>query len=287
MKESLPNYLAYRNLLLHQHPEYSIPLNSINTEGQESNSNGIPKITVVTPSYNQGHFIEDTIQSVLSQNYDNLEYIIMDGGSTDNTLDILDKYKQVLSFCISEKDRGQGHAINKGFSLASGEIYCWLNSDDYLLPGTLQTIAEVFVKNPEIDFVYGQGLAIDETSKEIEKVHVPYYFDRYYRIPTLLQPACFWRSSIHEPIWEELNCSLDYELWLRIAKSRKKRRLKIPLAVARKHAAAKTFNPKMKQAWEDDHQLICYGSPHGIVSNWNWLVKERSLLFKVINSFTR
>jgi glycosyltransferase involved in cell wall biosynthesis len=103
-----------------------------------------PKISIVTASYNQGHYIEQTIESVLSQNYPNLEYIIIDGGSTDNSVEIIQKYQQHLNYWVSEKDKGQANAINKGLQHCTGEIFNWLNSDDYLEPGALQKIADVF-----------------------------------------------------------------------------------------------------------------------------------------------
>lgn len=108
------------------------------------NLNSFPKISIVTASYNQGHFIEETITSVLNQNYPNLEYIIIDGGSTDNSVEIIKKYASHLKFWVSEKDKGQANAINKGLQYCTGEIFNWLNSDDYLEPGSLQKIAEAF-----------------------------------------------------------------------------------------------------------------------------------------------
>src|SRR5687768_13083798 len=103
-----------------------------------------PKISIITPSYNQGRFIEETILSVINQNYPNLEYIIIDGGSTDNTVEIIRKYEQHLAYWVSEKDGGQSEAINKGFKKATGDIVCWINSDDFFMPGALSKVADCF-----------------------------------------------------------------------------------------------------------------------------------------------
>ncbi len=126
-----------------------------------------PRINIVTPSYNQGRFIEGTIRSVLLQGYPNLEYIVIDGGSADGTTDVLRKYEPWLTYWVSEPDRGQSHAVNKGFKLASGEIAAWLNSDDQYLPGTLRTIAEHAQKYPEAGAWAGGGRRIDDRSGKI------------------------------------------------------------------------------------------------------------------------
>jgi len=120
-----------------------------------------PFISIVTPTFNQGKYIEQTIQSVLNQNYPNLEYIIMDGGSTDQTVDIIKKYEKHLTYWESKKDHGQAHAINKGLERSTGEIFNWLNSDDYLAPDALKVIAEAF-QNPRTDAVAGRTVYFDE-----------------------------------------------------------------------------------------------------------------------------
>lgn len=126
-----------------------------------------PRITVITPSYNQGNYIEQTIQSVLSQGYSNLDYMIIDGGSTDETVEIIKKYEHQLSYWVSEKDQGQSDAINKGLQRATGEIFNWLNSDDYLEPGALQAIAEGFAQQPGKKIMCGfTHCFYDETGKE-------------------------------------------------------------------------------------------------------------------------
>lgn len=125
-----------------------------------------PKISIVTASYNQGQFIEETILSVLNQNYPNLEYIIIDGGSTDNSVEIIKKYEQHLTYWVSEKDKGQANAINKGLQLCTGEIFNWLNSDDYLEPGALFKIAEAFA-DAEVQMLAGKVRNFSTTEEEI------------------------------------------------------------------------------------------------------------------------
>src|ERR1035437_4288596 len=121
-----------------------------------------PKISVITPSFNQGKYLESTIKSVLEQDYPNLEYIVIDGGSEDNSVEIIKKYEKHLAYWESVKDKGQSHAINKGFAIATGEILAWLNSDDTYEQNAIYNIAEWFRKYPELDFIYGDVNIIDE-----------------------------------------------------------------------------------------------------------------------------
>lgn len=128
--------------------------------------NNFPKISIVTASYNQGQFIEETIQSVLSQNYPNLEYIIIDGGSTDNSVEVIKKYEAHFTYWVSEKDKGQPNAINKGLTLCTGDIFNWLNSDDYLEPGSLFQIAEAFA-DEQVKMVAGKVRNFSTSEEEI------------------------------------------------------------------------------------------------------------------------
>jgi len=184
-----------------------------------------PKITVVTPSYNQGKYIEETIRSILLQGYPNLEYIIMDAGSTDQTLDIIKKYSAWITYWESKPDRGQSHAINKGFSRASGDIFAWLNSDDYYLPNALYHIANSYIKNKQSYWVgVGSAKRIDGKGR-LEMIHVPTAttfqklidWDKYW----FMQPACFFSAAIwkdHGILDEDLHLAMDFELWLRFSK---------------------------------------------------------------------
>jgi glycosyltransferase involved in cell wall biosynthesis len=242
-----------------------------------------PKLTIVTPSYNQGHFIEETIRSVLLQNYPNLEYIIVDGGSTDDTKDIIEKYSPWISYWQSEKDGGQSNAINQGFSLASGEYLAWINSDDYYLKEVFFNVISTFTKK-NADFVYGYGLNFYTKENKFKLVQFPPLLDYFIRFPSLVQPSCFWRSAIHQPLCEDLHCSLDYELWLRMIKGVRKAFIKEALSVANVHDHAKTSDPKMDIIWRHDHELICSPDAHGPVNDWgkkSLLLRVYTLLYKI------
>lgn len=205
-----------------------------------------PRITIVTPSYNQAEFIEETIRSVLLQGYRNLEYIIVDGGSDDATVDIIRKYEDSLAYWVSEPDRGQAHAINKGFDRATGEVFGWINSDDYYYPGAIQAIARVFVEHPAIALAHGYEHHVDGEGKVLHEVFPAFKNARvstlYFAHP-LLQAACFWRSEAHRAIGgldERLHYLLDYEFLLRLAY--KYRSIYVPICVGafRIHGAQKS-----------------------------------------------
>jgi len=235
-----------------------------------------PKITIVTPSYNQADFLEETIRSVLLQNYPNLEYIIIDGGSTDRSNSIIEKYSPWLSYRQSGKDLGQGHAINQGFSIASGSYFAWINSDDYYLKNVLREVSVIFLDR-HVDFIYGYSYNYNVAEQAFKLIKTDLFLDYFIRLPNLIQPSCFWSAAIHQPVWEDLQCSMDYELWLRILKGQSRQLLRKPLSVAHVHKDAKTYNPKMLLAWEHDHKLICSPEAHGPVNDWN----KRAFLKKI------
>lgn len=203
-----------------------------------------PLVSIITPSLNQGAFIERTIQSVLSQDYPAIEYIVIDGGSTDNTLDVLRKYGGRLKW-ISESDMGQAHAVNKGLMAAQGEVIGWLNSDDIYYAGALAAAQRVFVENPGIDILYGMADHIDENDNVIE----PYYneewdYARLKEICFISQPAVFFRKGIVNKFGlldEDLRYCMDYEYWLRVGREIPFYYLKQKLAGSRLYMNTKTL----------------------------------------------
>jgi hypothetical protein len=180
-----------------------------------------PRITVVTPSLNQGRYLEAAIQSVLSQDYPHLEYIIHDGGSTDGSVEILRRYESHLSRLEIEPDAGPADAVNRGFAMATGDILAWLNADDLYTPGALHAVAEVFMRRPETQLVYGEGWYVDETGDRIEPCRfVRRRFEHRYLLnrDPILQPAAFWRHLLWEkagPLDASLRWVFDWEWFIR------------------------------------------------------------------------
>jgi glycosyltransferase involved in cell wall biosynthesis len=205
----------------------------------------VTTISIVTPSFNQGRFLEQTIRSVLEQVPPPDEYFVIDGGSTDSSVEIIKKYESRLTGWISEKDKGQADAINKGFHRASGEIVAWINSDDYYLPGAVQTAIETFRQHPDSGLVYGNVLSVDENSKSFNL--------QTFRALTLLdlmsfqiisQPAVFMRRSVLEQagfLDPSYHMLLDHHLWLRMARIAPLVYVPKTLAAARYHNAAKNL----------------------------------------------
>jgi len=176
-----------------------------------------PKISIITPSFNQGNYLEETVRSVLLQGYPNLEYILIDGGSWDKSLEIIKKYSPWITYWQSQPDKGQSHALDVGFSLSTGEIMAWINSDDYYQPGALRTIAETFNNHPEPLWVAGIVQMVDANNHVIR--HLGEFkrdLELFFVWDFLNQPGIFW----HRKLWENargidinLQHSMDYDLW--------------------------------------------------------------------------
>ncbi len=182
-----------------------------------------PRISIITPSFNQAAFLERTILSVLGQDYPNLEYIVIDGGSSDGSVDIIRKYENRLAFWVSEPDHGQAHAINKGLRRATGDWMAWQNSDDIFYPSAFFRVAGVIQKNPEIDFIVGDIILIDENDTVLRPMCYvkPTYKSLLAEGMVLTNQAAFWKRKIHDEIGfldENLHYGFDYEWFLRILK---------------------------------------------------------------------
>lgn len=202
-----------------------------------------PRISVITPSYNQADYLEHTIQSVLSQGYPNLEYILIDGGSNDGSLDIIKKYAGKFTYWISEPDEGQADAINKGFAHASGDIVAWLNSDDIYLSDALSNAAQAFQSDSDLGLVYGDLQSIDTQGRIFNTItYAPYTLLDLLAFRIIGQPSVFFRRALLDqsgPLDITYRYLLDHHLWLRIAHIARIKYLPIPLAAARHHPAAK------------------------------------------------
>lgn len=181
-----------------------------------------PRVTVVTPSYNQARFIEETLRSVLLQGYPRLEYFVIDGGSNDGSVEIIKRYAPFLARWTSERDRGQSHAINKGFAWATGDIVAWINSDDVYRPGAIAAAVEEFLRNPRAGLVYGRASDCDEHGVPMDRYKGrPFSLDDMIRGGTpIAQPSAFFDKRVLDKaghLDESLHYTMDYDLWLRLA----------------------------------------------------------------------
>jgi glycosyltransferase involved in cell wall biosynthesis len=181
----------------------------------------LPRIALVTPSYNQGRYLESTIRSILAQEYPKLEYAVVDGASEDESPEIIERYRSQLTFAVSERDEGHVDAIEKGFARISGEIMAYVNSDDLLEPGALRFVGDFFSRHPNIDAIYGHRLVIDEAGKEVGRWVSPRYNPNLLRIVDYIpQETLFWRRSIYEKIGgldRRWFFAMDWDLVLRFA----------------------------------------------------------------------
>jgi len=207
-----------------------------------------PLVSIVTPSFNQGRYLEQTITSVLQQDYPAIEYIVIDGGSTDNSVEIIQRYKSRLGYWISERDNGQTDALNKGFAHAHGEILAWLNSDDVYNPGVVSEAVKFLVDNPDIGMVYGDLDFINEGDQVIGRFNTAQTNLKKLRrgFVHIPQPAAFFRATHWQqvgPLDPSYFFAMDYDLWVRLAGITRLKYLPgKPWAKFRLHSDAKTIN---------------------------------------------
>ncbi len=219
------------------------------------------RITVVTPSYNQAEYVGQTMRSVREQDHEDVEHIVVDGASTDGSLDIIRRHGDHATI-ISEPDRGQTDAINKGLRRATGEVVCWLNSDDYFLPGALSTVARYFADHPECLWLTGDCVIVDRDGRPIQQA-IRWYKRALRMLPSpfylgltnaITQPATFWRRSVHDRLGyldESLHYTMDYDWWLRLNTLARPARLQRTLTAFRIHEESKGGSAYREQFAED------------------------------------
>jgi len=208
------------------------------------------KVSIITPSFNQGQFIERTLKSVASQSGVEIEHVVFDGGSTDNTLDVLRNFTPPVNW-VSKKDRGQTDAVNQGIRATDGEIIGWLNSDDIYYPGAIAQVVAFFTTHPDIDVIYGMADHIDINDKSFESYPTePWNYERLHETCFICQPALFFRRQVveqHGLLDESLNYCMDYEYWLRLGKEGVRFfYIEIKLAGSRLYADNKTLGARVK-----------------------------------------
>jgi glycosyltransferase involved in cell wall biosynthesis len=237
-----------------------------------------PRISVVTPSFNQAQFVEATIRSVLLQGYPNLEYIVVDGGSTDGSVDIIRKYENWVAYWISEPDRGQSDALNKGLARATGNILGWINSDDLYCPGAVSHAVELFQRKPETEVVYGSCYIVDVRGRIVDECWAIPFDPRYplYGSGSIRQQALFWRNTLMRRVGmvdQELVFCMDRDLILRLIWNGKVVRTTKYLGMFRHHAEAKTATIQDIHHQEKEIIQLRYRHYHTtVLPAWFWRV---------------
>jgi len=219
----------------------------------------LPLVSIITPSFNKGPYIEETILSIRNQTYKNIEHLVIDAGSTDETVSILEKYNTDLKW-ISEPDRGQSDAINKGWRMAKGDIIAYLNADDTYLPDAVESAVVFFEKNPDTHMVYGDGIITDEYGKNQRTIQSGEFNVKalVFCQDTIFQPSVFLRKEVFDTIGDvdvDLHLAMDLDYWLRIALVYRIGYLPKPLSVAKIYQDAKSSALMFRYVKEYEHIL--------------------------------
>jgi glycosyltransferase involved in cell wall biosynthesis len=227
----------------------------------------LPRISIVTPSFNQARYLEATIRSVLDQGYPDLEYIVIDGGSTDGSVDIIRRYADRLSYWVSEPDAGQSAAVGKGFRHATGEVLGWLNSDDILLPHALETVGKAFADARGVGLIYGARRVIDEDGRVIGSYRPPSLLHKYYFAfgQWIPQECAFWRRELFDRaggIDESMFFALDLSLFIRMWKVGRFKRIDAELGAFRTHPESKSSKHGDVMYSEAEKLRRRHGIPH-------------------------
>jgi glycosyltransferase involved in cell wall biosynthesis len=255
----------------------------------------LPRISIITPSFNQASYLEQTIRSVLDQGYANLEYIVVDGGSTDGSVEIIRKYEDRLAWWVSEKDRGQSHAINKGLARATGDLIAWINSDDMYVAGAFVAMARAHVEDPEAGILYGRCRVVDEEGR-LESVRTG-SLSRYDEVIDLwrvwwrgrnyVQPEVFWTREAMEragQLREDLNYVMDQEWWARLMRTGSRAHfVDAEIACFRKQPLQKTSQPvavaeeqlRLARGWLWEDRDAPIGFLHRLRMQGDWLYQVR------------
>jgi glycosyltransferase involved in cell wall biosynthesis len=232
----------------------------------KGNDSFLPSISIVTPSFNQAEFIERTLDSVLSQSYPNLEYIVVDGGSTDGSVEIIRKYEKYLAWWVSEPDRGQTHAINKGLMRATGDWVGWQNSDDIYLPGALKLAAQTMSSQPSCGVVAGGLHMIDSSGRLLRELRyvTPTWRSMLAEGMVIANQSSWWRRELHQTVGmleEGLSCAFDYDWYLRLLRHTKAAYIDRALGALRMHAATKTVLMQPQHTREYQSVIERWGRP--------------------------
>lgn len=234
----------------------------------------LPRISVVTPSFNQARFLRATMESIHSPGYPGLEHIVIDGGSNDGSVEIIEEYADRLAYWVSEPDDGQTDALIKGFERATGDILCWLNSDDLFEPWTLSEVAAYFAENPDVEFMYGDSTWIDGDGRVI-KPKREHGFNRFvwmYDHNYIPQPSAFWRRDLYERVGgldPSFDLAMDADLWIRFAEITRPRHLGRPLSRMRFYPEQKNTALRRRSGEEGGRIRVRYlGRQNPMVVRW-------------------